>query len=63
MNGKEELIAVVDGYQESEQSWYELLIGLKQRGLSVQPKVAVCDGAIGFLAALRKVFPETREQR
>ena len=61
--GKKELIAVVDGYRESEQSWYELLIGLKQRGLSVDPKVAVGDGALGFWAALRKVFPETREQR
>ncbi len=62
-NGKKELIAVVDGYRESEQSWYELLIGLKQRGLSVEPKIAVGDGALGFWAALRKVFPETREQR
>ena len=61
--GRKELIAVVDGYRESEQSWYELLIGLKQRGLSVDPKVAVGDGALGFWAALRKVFPETREQR
>ncbi len=61
--GQKELIAVVDGYRESEQSWYELLIGLKQHGLSVEPKVAVGDGALGFWAALRKVFPETREQR
>jgi len=62
-DGKKELIAVVDGYRESEQSWYELLIGLRQRGLSVEPKIAVADGALGFWAALRKVFPETREQR
>jgi transposase-like protein len=62
-DGKKELIAVVDGYRESEQSWYELLIDLKQRGLSIDPKLAIGDGALGFWAALRKVFPATREQR
>jgi putative transposase len=61
--GQKELIAVVDGYRESEQSWYELLIDLKQRGLSISPKLAVGDGALGFWAAIRKVFPDTREQR
>lgn len=62
-DGRKELIAVVDGYRESEQSWYELLIDLKQRGLKFAPKLATGDGALGFWAALRKVFPETREQR
>lgn len=61
--GQKELIAVVDGYRESEQSWYELLLDLKQRGLALAPKLAVGDGALGFWAALRKVFGETREQR
>ena len=61
--GHKELIAVIDGYRESEQSWYELLIDLKQRGLKFAPKLAVGDGALGFWAALRKVFPQTREQR
>lgn len=61
--GKKELIAVRDGYRESEQSWSELLLDLKGRGLSLAPKLAVGDGALGFWAALRKVFPETREQR
>jgi putative transposase len=61
--GHKELIAVIDGYRESEQSWYELLIDLKQRGLKFAPKLATGDGALGFWAALRKVFPETREQR
>ena len=61
-DGRKELVAVVDGYRESEQSWYELLIGLKQRGLTLAPQVAVGDGALGFWAALRKVYPETREQ-
>lgn len=62
-DGKKELIAVVDGYRESEQSWYELLINLKQRGLVLEPKLATGDGALGFWAALRKVYPSTREQR
>ena len=62
-DGKKELIPVVDGYRESEQSWSELLIDLKQRGLSTEPSLAIGDGALGFWAALRKVFPGTREQR
>ncbi|TWT38757.1 IS256 family transposase [Blastopirellula retiformator] len=62
-DGQKELIAVLDGYRESEQSWHELLIDLKQRGLAMAPKIAVGDGALGFWAALRKVFPETQEQR
>jgi transposase-like protein len=62
-DGHKELLAVTDGYRESEQSWHELLIGLKQRGLELAPKVAVGDGALGFWAALRKIYPETREQR
>jgi len=61
--GRKELIAVVDGYRESEPSWYELLVELKQRGLKFAPKLAVGDGALGFWAALRKVFSETRQQR
>ena len=61
--GQKELIAVRDGYRESEQSWSELLLDLKSRGLTLAPKLAVGDGALGFWAALRKVFPETREQR
>ena len=62
-DGAKELIAVLDGYRESEQSWSELLLDLKHRGLSTAPKIAVGDGALGFWAALRKQFPETREQR
>lgn len=62
-DGLKELIAVVDGYRESEQSWYELLLDLKQRGLALAPKLAIGDGALGFWAALRKVYGETREQR
>jgi transposase-like protein len=62
-DGLKELIAVVDGYRESEQSWYELLLDLKHRGLALAPKLAIGDGALGFWAALRKVYGETREQR
>jgi putative transposase len=61
--GYKELLAVMDGYRESEQSWYELLMDLKQRGLAMAPKLATGDGGLGFWAALRKVYPETREQR
>lgn len=61
--GKKELIAVIDGYRESKQSWLELLLDLKQRGLTHAPMLAVGDGALGFWAALREVFPETQEQR
>jgi len=62
-DGQKELIAVVEGYRESEQSWYELLVDLKARGLVLAPKLAIGDGALGFWAALRKVYGESREQR
>lgn len=62
-DGKKELIAVQDGHRESEQSWSGMLLDLKSRGLAVDPKVAVADGALGFWAAARKVWPNTREQR
>jgi transposase-like protein len=61
--GHKEILAISDGYRESEQSWSEMLIGLKSRGLTLVPKLAMGDGALGFWAALRKVFGETREQR
>ena len=63
VDGHKELIAVTDGYRESKQSWRELLLDLKQRGLTIAPKLAVGDGALGFWAALREVFSDTREQR
>ena len=62
-DGKKELIAVMDGFRESEMSWTELLVDLKRRGLSVAPKIAVGDGALGFWKALAKIFPTTRCQR
>ena len=61
--GEKELIAVIDGYRESKQSWMELLLDLKQRGLTIEPKLAIGDGALGFWAAVREVYTKTREQR
>jgi transposase-like protein len=61
--GKKELIAIHDGFRESEQSWKELLLDVKSRGLVVDPKLATGDGALGFWKALPQVFPKTREQR
>lgn len=62
-DGHKELITVLDGYRESTQSWREVLLDLKQRGLVLAPKLAVGDGSLGFWAALREVFSQTREQR
>ena len=62
-DGDKEVLAIEDGYRESTQSWRELLLSLKARGLDIQPKLAVGDGALGFWAALREIFPGTREQR
>lgn len=62
-DGRKELIAIADGYRESEQSWMELLIDVKSRGLSIDPKLATGDGALGFWKALPQVFPTTRTQR
>jgi len=62
-SGQKELIAIQDGYRESEQSWTELLLDLKQRGLIFVPRGAVGDGALGFWKALRKVYPATRHLR
>ena len=62
-DGKKELIALGDGYRESEQSWKALLLDCRARGLSVAPALAVGDGALGFWKALRQVFPTTQEQR
>jgi putative transposase len=62
-NGTKELIAIVDGYRESEQSWQELLTDCKARGLTAAPKLAIGDGALGFWSALAKAYPTTRPQR
>ncbi len=61
--GQKELLAITDGYRESAQSWRELLLDLKRRGLIKAPELAIGDGALGFWKALREVYGETREQR
>ena len=61
--GKKELITIADGYRESEQSWKELLLGCKARGLEVEPHLAIGDGALGFWKAMRQVWDTTVEQR
>ena len=61
--GRKEVIGLSDGYRESTQSWRELLLDLKRRGLAHAPEIAIGDGALGFWAALREVFGSTREQR
>ena len=62
-DGRKELIAVADGYRESEQSWKELLLDVRARGLEIEPSLAVGDGALGFWKAVRQVWPSTRGQR
>ncbi len=60
--GEKHFLAIEDGIRESTQSWREVLLGLKARGLDA-PELAVGDGAMGFWAALEEVFPATRQQR
>jgi putative transposase len=61
--GKKELVGLIDGVRESAQSWKELLLDLKRRGLAMGPELAVADGALGFWKALPEVWSKTREQR
>ena len=61
--GNKDIVGMVDGYRESAQSWKELLLDLKRRGLETGPELAVGDGALGFWKALREVYGETRVQR
>jgi putative transposase len=61
--GRKELLGLTDGYRESEASWKELLLELKERGLTVDPKLAIGDGSLGFWKALPQVFGSTRAQR
>lgn len=62
-DGKKEMVAVLDGYRESKESWRGVLRDLKRRGLKEVPKLAVGDGGLGFWAALEEEFPQAREQR
>lgn len=61
--GQKKFLAIEDGVRESKQSWRELLLALKGRGLAIPPQLAVGDGALGFWGALEEVYPETRHQR
>ena len=61
--GRKELIGIADGYRESKQSWKELLLSVKDRGLDVDPKLAIGDGGLGFWSAVREVWPKIDEQR
>ena len=61
--GKKELVGLIDGVRESAQSWKELLLDLKRRGLSIGPELAVADGALGFWQAVEEVWPKTCSQR
>jgi putative transposase len=61
--GKNELVGFKTGMRESTQSWKELLVDLKARGLALAPEVAVSDGALGFWKALDKTFPRPRDHR
>lgn len=61
--GRKELAGFQVGTRESAQSWRELLVGLKTRGLTIAPELAVGDGALGFWKALEEVFPAIRHQR
>ena len=62
-DGKKELIAIQDGQRESEQSWKELLWDVQARGLTIDPALAIGDGALGFWKALPQVYATTRQQR
>lgn len=58
--GRKDILAISDGYRESTQSWREVLLDLQARGISVPPKLAVADGALGFWTALSEIFPDTK---
>lgn len=62
-SGDKELVAVESGYRESSANWEEVLTSLRQRGLTMSPKLATGDGALGFWNALSKVYPDCQHQR
>src|SRR5664279_1800146 len=61
--GKKELVGFQVGVRESAQSWRELLVEVKRRGLKSAPEIAVGDGALGFWKALDEIFPGAKHQR
>lgn len=61
--GRKEVLAVIDGFRESEASWLEVLSQLTSQGLTLEPKLAIGDGALGFWNAVTKHWPTTKQQR
>ena len=61
--GRKELVGFQTGVRESAQSWRELLVDIKRRGLEIAPDLAIGDGALGFWKAIEEIFPSTRHQR
>jgi hypothetical protein len=61
--GKKEFVGLIDGVRESAQSWKELLLDLKRRGLAMGSELAIADGALGFWQAIEEVRPNTRGPR
>lgn len=62
-SGKKELLAIDDGFRESEQSWHELLVRLRdENSLSIEPELATGDGSLGFWKAIRKAWPSKGER-
>jgi putative transposase len=55
--GEKDVLAIMDGFRENADSWRDLLKGLKKRGLTTAPELAIGDGALGFWTALREVLP------
>lgn len=62
-DGKKELLAIEEGYRESEISWNNIILDLRRRGLSTGPSLAIGDGSLGFWNAIAKEFPATKHQR
>jgi transposase-like protein len=62
-DGEKEIIAISEGYRESEVSWKLMLEDLRSRGLTIDPSLAIADGALGFWAALPQVYPKAKKQR
>ncbi len=62
-DGTKERVAIGYGIRESKESWRDLLLDLKERGLKSGPLLAIGDGAMGFWAAVNEVYPKTRHQR
>jgi transposase-like protein len=61
--GQKRFLRIEDGVRESSQSWREVLLNLKERGIHVAPQAALGDGALGFWVAVEEIFPTTRKQR